>query len=101
ATPSLTSISPTGLPQDSVGVMLRVYGHNFTEKSVINWNGSAMPTDTQNVKYGFLTTTIPALNFTNYGDYPITVTNEFGKTSGTINFTVMRILQTPSNGGTI
>ncbi len=99
--PIILSISPTGLPQNSIGVTLRVYGRNFTEKSVIYWNGTTMPTDTKNVAYGFLTTDIPPSNFTNYGAYPITVGNGAKSTSNAIDFTVGRTLKITPEGATI
>jgi hypothetical protein len=73
-TPAVTSIAPTQIAEGYSGPLtLTVLGSNFYPQSVINWNGTPLPTTY--FSSGALTATIPASDFTTPGNEQITVTN--------------------------
>jgi hypothetical protein len=86
--PLIESLNPSSIPEGSQPLPLFLNGQEFAENSVINWNGSPLPTTY--VATTTLMTTVPASDFTNSGTASVTVTNPTpgGGTSGTVPFTV-------------
>jgi hypothetical protein len=69
--PTLTSISPTSAAVGGASFTLSVYGSNFAETSVVQWNGAARPTTF--VNSGVLTATILATDIQSLGTSTVTV----------------------------
>jgi hypothetical protein len=86
--PKVFSLAPTSVPRNSPVFGLILNGAGFTESSVINWNGAAMPTTY--ISNNVLTTLIPGANLSTSGIFPITVTNPSpgGGTSNSVRFDV-------------
>src|SRR5262249_39323471 len=88
--PTLTSIAPNQVTVGYSGPLtLTVTGAQFYPQSVINWNGTALPTTY--VSAGVLTATIPASDFVSLGSFPITVANPApgGGSSSSLMFQVV------------
>jgi len=64
---------PTSIAPGGNGFALVVNGTGFVSSSVVNWNGSPLPTTF--VSYGQLTAVVPASDVTNVGTASVTVTS--------------------------
>ncbi|MFZ0737517.1 MAG: hypothetical protein WA002_11735 [Candidatus Acidiferrales bacterium] len=88
ASPSITSLSPASVSAGSAQFTLTVNGANFSTNCTVNFNGTALATDTTG-EPTTLTATVPASDVTAAGMFPITVTDSgTGKTSSPFNFAV-------------
>ena len=70
--PTLTSVSPSAATAGGASFTLTATGINFTNTSVINWNGAALTTTF--VSATSLTAVVPAANIATAGTVPVTVT---------------------------
>ncbi|OYW72834.1 MAG: hypothetical protein B7Z37_23770 [Verrucomicrobia bacterium 12-59-8] len=102
AAPTLTSISPTSVAAGAGNTLLTVTGTNFINGSVINFNGSALPTTF--VSATSLTATIPSASLATPGTPPVTVTTAApgGGTTSSLTFTILApptvtLIHTPVN----
>ena len=87
-TPSISSLSPTSVSAGSAQFTLTVSGTNFSANCVVNFNGTALATNTGGQPTS-LTATVPATDVAAGGNFPITVTDTgTGKTSAPSTFTV-------------
>ncbi|MFZ0736452.1 MAG: hypothetical protein WBL70_01380 [Candidatus Acidiferrales bacterium] len=84
--PTITALSPTSVAADSSQFTLTVTGTNFLADSVVNFNGTAVTTDTTGQPTS-LAATIPATLIAIAGTFPVTITQS-GLTSNSVNFTV-------------
>ena len=102
--PTLTSVSSTQNGAGSGEAILRVFGTHFLVSSVVQFNGSARPT--QFVSWGELSATLPASDLATPGTNQITVKNppSPGGTSNPIAFDVvsepLSLTGLPSYGAT-
>jgi hypothetical protein len=71
--PSLSSITPTNILQGSTGLVLTVFGKNFTSGSTVRWNGASLPTAF--VSSTELIAAVPNSNITSSGTASVTVHN--------------------------
>lgn len=73
-TPVITSVSPTSIFTGSGDTTIVVAGNNFTQSSVVQWNGTALPT-TDDYGYGpvYLNATVPAADLSTAGSASVTV----------------------------
>lgn len=84
--PSIASISPTSVAVGAAQFTLTVNGANFSANSVVNFNGSALTTNTSG-QPSTITATVPAALVSVAGTVPVDVTDS-GQTSNNVNFTV-------------
>lgn len=82
---TLTSLSPNSTEQGRKAFTLTVTGTNFAANSVVQWNGSALPTTF--VSSTSLTVQIPAALVAISGKFPVTVVKD-GAVSNALTFTV-------------
>ena len=73
ATPTITALSPTSVPVGSADFTLTVSGNNFTQTSVVMWNGTALATTY--VAAATLSATIPAADAAAITTAKVTVSN--------------------------
>ncbi len=87
-TPSITTVSPTGVQSGSPGLTLTVNGTNFVSSSVVRWNGADRTTTYANS--GRLTATILVTDVATIGTASVTVYNPApgGGTSNAVNVTI-------------
>lgn len=71
ATPTLVSVSPTSKVAGSAAFPLTITGTNFTNASLVQWNGVALTTTY--VSATQLTANVPAANVATAGTYNITI----------------------------
>ena len=84
--PTITSLSPATLPAGSPGFTLTVNGSGFVTGSVVNWNGTALPTTF--ISSTQLTAAVPASDVANIGTAKVTVTNPGNIMSNSSNFVI-------------
>jgi outer membrane protein assembly factor BamB len=86
--PTITSVQPDQAFTGQSGFTLTVTGTGFTQQSVIEWNGSPMPTTY--VSATALTTTVPASDLAQPDTIQITVSNQAANTpvSNFINYAI-------------
>lgn len=84
--PTLTSVSPSAATAGGASFTLTATGTNFTNTSVINWNGAALTTTF--VSATSLTAVVPAANIATAGTVPVTVTTPTVGTSAAVSFVV-------------
>ncbi len=86
--PSLTSISPSSATAGGTSFTLTANGSNFSNGSVINWNGAALTTTF--VSATQLTATVPSVNIATAGSASVTVFTPTpgGGTSSSVLFTI-------------
>jgi trimeric autotransporter adhesin len=84
STPLICSLSPSTALQGGPAFSLSVFGANFTSSSMLQWNGTSLPTTFINATS--LVAQVPASNLTKAGTFPITVSG--GAASTAINFVV-------------
>ena len=72
STPTITSLNPTQVTAGGAAFTLQVLGANYTQASVVSWNGSALPTTFQNVSR--IDAQVPAAGIATAGTANITVT---------------------------
>jgi hypothetical protein len=96
AVPVLRSLNPSSIPQGSGGFQLTVNGQKFTQASVINWNGVAIPTTY--VAPTVLTAAVPTSDLTSSGAATITVSTPppGGGTSRSLQFAVATLVPVAS-----
>jgi trimeric autotransporter adhesin len=82
--PLICSLSPSTALQGGPAFSLNVFGANFTSSSMLQWNGSMLPTTFINSTA--LVAQVPATNLAKAGTFPITVSG--GAASTAINFVV-------------
>jgi hypothetical protein len=86
--PTISALTPTSVSAGSAQFTLTVSGTNFSANCVVNFNGSALTTNTSGQPTS-LTATVPATDVAAGGNFPITVTDTgTGKTSAPSTFTV-------------
>lgn len=87
--PTLSAVAPDKIITNASSLSITVTGTNFNSSSVINWNGSALPTTF--VSATSLTATIPTSDYASAGVEPVTVSNPGtgGGTTTAVNFTVV------------
>lgn len=100
AVPAITSVSPTSTIAGSPTVYLSVYGTGFTSTSVVQWNGTALPTGLITFYNGpggpisglvtSLSATVPAADLATAGTATITVNTPAASpsTSNAVTFTI-------------
>ena len=71
--PTITSLSPPGVPVGSLGFTLTVNGHIFSENSKVRWNGGDLPTQPGNMNQ--ISATVPPASLESTGTAQITVFN--------------------------
>lgn len=86
STPTLTSVSPASAIAGGTAFTLTATGTNYTNTSVINWNGTALTTTY--VSATSLTASVPAANIATAGSASITATTPGVGTSGAVSFTI-------------
>jgi hypothetical protein len=84
--PVLNSVSPNTASAGGAGFTLTASGNNFSNNSVINWNGNALTTTY--VSAGTLTASVPASNITTPGTANITVATPGANSSSAVTFTI-------------
>ena len=82
--PTLSSLSPGTAVAGLTALSVAVTGTNFAAGSVVNWNGSAVPTSFTSSTQ--LTASVPASVIANAGTYFVTVSSPGGSTSGAAVF---------------
>ncbi len=93
-TPSIVSLSVSTVTVGSQATTETVTGTNFTSKSVVNFNSTALTTTYTSPTQ--ISATIPASSLTTAGTFGITVTDS-GRTSNSVNFTVSSAAPTISS----
>jgi uncharacterized repeat protein (TIGR01451 family) len=93
---TLFSTFPDNALAGSAGFTLTVYGNNFLSSSVVNWNGTPLPTTSS---LGPLTATVPAGLIAAAGTASITVSNPGGAVSNSLSFPVVATPVVPSLSG--
>lgn len=83
---SLTSLAPAGVNAGAGATVLTATGSGFTTASVVEWNGTPLPTSY--VSATSVTATIPATDLTAPGSVPVTVSNTGGASSGVVDFAI-------------
>jgi trimeric autotransporter adhesin len=85
-TPSVSSLSPGGAGIGGSAFALTVNGNNFTPSSVINWNGTPLPTT--DVSVNQLTATVPPTNIAALANDTVTVSTPYAyPTAGVLTST--------------
>ena len=84
-TPGITSLSVSTVTVGSPATTETVTGTNFTQSSVVNFNGTALTTTFTSPTQ--INATIPASSLTTAGTFGVTV-SDGGRTSNSVNFTV-------------
>ncbi len=84
--PVLTSISPATASVGSSAIAMTVTGQQFVSASVVQWNGTALPTTY--VSSTSLTAQVPASDLAASGTATVTVLTPGGGNSGGLTFTV-------------
>ncbi len=84
--PTLTSMSPTTANNGDSPFQLTVNGTNFSTASMVQWNGTPLPT--QFVSGTKLLASVPAVDVASAGTAQVSVSNGVGATSSNLNFTV-------------
>jgi hypothetical protein len=86
--PALNSISPTSATAGGTSFTLTATGSNFTSGSVVQWNGSALPTTV--VSSTQLQASVAGSLIASAGSIPITVytSGRYGGTSNGLTFTI-------------
>ncbi len=82
----ISTISPNSTTAGSGQLQLTVDGVSFTSNSVVDFNGTALATDTSGAPTKLIGTVTAAMT-ANAGVFPVTVTDG-GQTSNSLNFTV-------------
>ena len=72
--PTITSLSPPGVPVGSLGFTLTVNGHIFSENSKVRWNGADLPTQSGSMNQ--ISATVPVTSLESTGTAQITVFND-------------------------
>jgi hypothetical protein len=84
--PVLTSISPTSAPAGSASLQLMVTGSSFVSTSLVQWNGTSLPTTFVNATT--LMATVSSTILQNVGTAFVSVTNPGGSATSGTTFTV-------------
>ena len=85
--PLLTTITPSAITAGSAGFVLTLNGANFVNSSVVQWNGSSR--NTAYVSATQLQASISSQDIAIAGTAAVSVTNPAGKSSNTIDFTIL------------
>jgi len=87
-TPTLVSIVPSSAMAGSAAVTIQANGTNFDRPSVLQWNGSAVPTTFVNANQ--LTARVPSSDLVSVGTANVTISNSSsdGLTSAALTFTI-------------
>ena len=95
--PAVTSLSPNAIATASASTTLTVNGSGFNSGSMVNWNGSALPTTL--VGAGQLTATVDSSLLTQIGWATVSVTNASpgGGTSSNLTVSVYSLLPVSAN----
>lgn len=86
AVPAVSRIVPASATAGSAALQLSVTGANFAAGSVVEWNGSPLPTGFVGATQ--LTATVSAAQLAAAGAVAVTVVNAGGTASGSVTFTV-------------
>ncbi len=87
ATPQISSISPASAPAGSGAITLSVRGQNFTEHTVVCWNGTSLPTSC--VSSMTIHASISAADLSRAGQAEVTAYSTWtGYTSNQVVFTI-------------
>ena len=84
--PTLTTILPSTATVGGASFTLTATGTNFTNTSVLNWNGTALTTTFMNTTS--LTASVPAANIATAGTANVTVVTPGTTTTGAVSFTI-------------
>ena len=89
--PTLTAIAPSGAAVGSAAITMSVYGSNFAQGAVVQWNGATLTA--QWISATEMTATVPATDFAAAGSANVTVVNQGsgGGTSATQTFKVTAV----------
>ena len=95
--PAISSLSPNTIAIGSSSTSLTVNGAGFNSASVVNWNGTALPTSM--VSATQLTATVDASLVKQIGSAAITVSSPSpgGGTSGSLTVSMYSLLSVPAN----
>ena len=93
--PTISSLSPASVTAGSAAFTLTVNGTNFISSSVINWNGTALPTTFVNGLQ--LTASVSAAQVNTAGTVPVTVSTPTpgGGTTAPLSFTISPVGNNP------
>ena len=93
--PTISSLSPASVTAGAAAFTLTINGTNFISSSVINWNGTALPTTFINGLQ--LTASVSAAQVNTAGTVPVTVSTPTpgGGTTAPVSFTISPVGNNP------
>src|SRR5260370_22348957 len=92
--PAISSITPASVAAGSAGFTLTIAGSGFVSGSVVNFNGTALPTTF--VNSNTLTASVTADLIAKTGTATVTVANPDGTASDGVNFSIISIITSVS-----